>query len=64
LKKRSKKLLQLTSGVSFFAAAEMPLKNKSFLVLFFKKEHFSFLFFQWKDLPGQFAPFAGGGRGG
>jgi len=39
LKKRSKKLLKLASGVSFFRQAwVLPLKTKSFLVLFFKKE--------------------------
>jgi len=35
LKKRSKKLLHLESG----AAATRAFESKSFLVLFFKKEH-------------------------
>jgi hypothetical protein len=41
LKKRTKKLLHIASGVSFTAAPRvLPLKSKSFLVLFFKEEHF------------------------
>jgi len=38
LKKRSKKLLRLASGALFKTSARTrPLKSKSFLVLFFKK---------------------------
>jgi hypothetical protein len=43
LKKRSKKLLQMTTGVSFSAGARrLAETDKSFLVLFFKKEPSSF----------------------
>jgi hypothetical protein len=39
LKKRSKKLLQMASGVAPNAESRMlPVISKSFLVLFFKKE--------------------------
>jgi hypothetical protein len=44
LKKRSKKLLQFASGLVVLTTdGDAVLKNKSFLVLFFKKEHLSFL---------------------
>jgi hypothetical protein len=40
LKKRSKKLLQMASGIGHNAETRMlPDRGKSFLVLFFKKEH-------------------------
>jgi len=40
LKKRSKKLLLVAANISFEALNRMPhLTGKSFLVLFFKKEH-------------------------
>jgi hypothetical protein len=46
LKKRSKKLLQFAVGGSFNSRPQtLPLMNKSFLVLFFKKERLSFLCF-------------------
>jgi hypothetical protein len=42
LKKRSKKLLHFASGNEFNQAARMlPATDKSFLVLFFKKERLS-----------------------
>jgi len=48
LKKRSKKLLKLASDVPFNLLARMlPLMNKSFLVLFFKKERLFSCFFKW-----------------
>jgi len=44
LKKRSKKLLQFASGLVVLTTdGDAVLKNKSFLVLFFKKEHLAFL---------------------
>jgi hypothetical protein len=44
LKKRTKKLLLVSASVRCQSAGKMPrLTGKSFLVLFFKKEHFLFL---------------------
>jgi len=45
LKKGSKKLLLVASGDDFIQGSRMlPVTGKSFLVLFFKKEHSFFLF--------------------
>jgi F-type H+-transporting ATPase subunit delta len=51
LKKRSKKLLQISAGREVnLPARVVPERDKSFLVLFFKKEH-SFLSFSATGLP-------------
>jgi len=58
LKKRSKKLSSISAGTEFKPANSVLSEiDKSFLVLFFKKELLAFLLFQWVDLPGQLAFF-------
>jgi len=47
LKKRTKKLPSIAAGMEFeLATLELSLTEKSFLVLFFKKELLAFLPFQ------------------
>jgi hypothetical protein len=54
LKKRSKKLSSIAIGTEFILANSVLIKTeKSFLVLFCKKEHLTFFLFQWVVPPGQ-----------